>query len=160
QEHFHLVRRHPVVGGAGVLLLDRADEGAGFDAGDVRGVGCAVERVGFDVLVEAGEGAWRAEPVGQGLPLLVRASDPGDALGCGQCGDLSDPGGKPAVAGGTVAVDLQCWAGDRHWFGFPFRVAPFGNLKSVLCLAGDLRSPIVNTLPSSPSQYRFIVLRW
>ena len=54
-DRLHLGRVHPVVGGTGVGLVDRADEGAVLDPGDVAGVGGAVEGVGL--RVEPAEGA-------------------------------------------------------------------------------------------------------
>ena len=84
--------RHPVVGGAGVGLLDGADEGAVLDPGHVGGVGGAVERVGLLLRVEPGEGAGLDELVGEGRPLLVRAGAPVHAVGLGQLGDFLDPG--------------------------------------------------------------------
>ena len=88
----HLGRRHPVVGDAGVGLVDRADEGAVLDAGDVARVGGGVEGVRLLRVVQPGEGAGLDELGGEAVPLLVRAVTPHDALGGGQGGDLVDPG--------------------------------------------------------------------
>ena len=48
----HDVGVFPVVGGAGVVFGERADEGAVFDAGDVVGGGAGVEAAGPEVFVE------------------------------------------------------------------------------------------------------------
>ena len=55
----HLGRGHPVVGRAGVGLVDRADEGALLDPGHVGRVGAGPERVGLLLRVEPDQGARR-----------------------------------------------------------------------------------------------------
>ena len=61
EELLELLAHHegvfPVVGGAGVVFGERADEGAVFDAGDVVGRGAGVEAAGPELLVEPDEGA-------------------------------------------------------------------------------------------------------
>ena len=53
----HLLRRHPVVGRAGIVLGDAADVGAVLDAGHVDRVGPGQVAVGTLLLVELAEGA-------------------------------------------------------------------------------------------------------
>jgi len=53
----HLLRIHPVVGGAGICFTPAADEGAVFDAGHVAGIGPREEGVGAFFRIEGDEGA-------------------------------------------------------------------------------------------------------
>ena len=73
--------RHPVVGGAGVVLLARADEGEVLGAGDVVR-GAPVEVAARAASAGPGEelaGADRS--LGQALPLVLRAVAPDDVVG-------------------------------------------------------------------------------
>ena len=109
----HLVRRHPVVGRAGVVLLLAADEGAVLDAGDVARVGPAVEAVGPLRLVEAQEGAAVDQLRGEALPLLLRPVAPHHPVGRGQGGDLPHPLEQRLVARGGV-VEPRYRGRGRH----------------------------------------------
>ena len=69
-------RRHPVVGGAGVLLCLRADERTALDPGDVGGIGLGVEGVGALVGVEPDQRARVDQLAGDAVPLLLGAVAP------------------------------------------------------------------------------------
>ena len=101
-EGLHLLRVHPVVGRAGVALVDRADVGAVLDARDVDRVAGGVEGVRLDRRVQLGEGAGGDQRVGELGPLLVGAGAPVDAVGLGHRGDLVDEV-EDALVGGRVA---------------------------------------------------------
>ncbi len=110
----HLVRVAPVVGGAGVGLVDRADERALFDPGDVGGVGARPERVRLLLLVEADEGTGIDERVGEPPPLVVRPVTPVDALRLGELGDAGDPAEQALVIRGGVAQVVLGGSGCGH----------------------------------------------
>ena len=98
----HLGRGHPVVGRAGVGLVDRADEGALLDPGHVGRVGAGPERVRLLLRVEAHQRAGGDQLVGEPVPLRVGAVAPDDPVGRGELGDLAHPGEQCGVAGGGV----------------------------------------------------------
>ena len=79
----HLRRLAPVVGGAGVDLLARADERAVLDPGDVAGVGGGPVAVGPLGVVEAGEGAAVDQQLAEAVVLLLGAVAPLDPVGRG-----------------------------------------------------------------------------
>ena len=128
-DRLHLVRRHPVVGGTGVLLVDRADEGAVLDPGDVAGVGGAVEGVGLLVRVEPGERAGLDELVGQRGPLLRRSRcTQWMRSGVVSAATSSTQAREPRVGRAAITRDvgpgrerlgLVCCRG--HLLGHPFR---------------------------------------
>ena len=95
----HDVGVFPVVGGAGVVLGERADEGAVFDAGDVAGAGAGEEAAGPELLVEFGEGASLDELVAEEVVLGLGAVDPVDVIGLGEVGHLFDPADEVLVGG-------------------------------------------------------------
>jgi hypothetical protein len=68
----------PVVGGAGVVFGQGADEGAVFDPGDIVGRGAGVEATWPQLLVQPGEGACLDEPVAEVVVLGLGAVDPVD----------------------------------------------------------------------------------
>ena len=98
----------PVVGGAGVVFGEGADEGAVFDAGDVVGGGAGVEAAGPELLVEAGEGAGGDELVAEVVVFGLGAVDPVDGVGLAEVGHLFDPADEVLVGGG--------WGGDGGVF--------------------------------------------
>ena len=90
----------PVVGGAGVVLGERADEGAVFDAGDIVGGGARVEAAGPELLVEPGEGAGVDQLLAEEVVLVLGAVDPVDGVGLAELGHLFDPADEVFVGGG------------------------------------------------------------
>ncbi len=96
----HHVGVFPVVGGAGGVFGERADEGAIFDAGDVVGGGAGEEAAGPELFVELGEGAGVDELVAEEVVLGLRAVDPVDAVGLAEVGHLFDPADEVFVGGG------------------------------------------------------------
>ena len=98
-QRLHPGRVHPVVGGTGVGLVDRADVGGVLDPRDVVGVGRGPERVGLLRLVQLDERAGLDELGRHAIPLLVGAVAPDDAIGLGQLRHVADPGQQPRVLG-------------------------------------------------------------
>ncbi len=90
----------PVVGGAGVVFGEGADEGAVFDAGYVVGRRAGVEAAGPEFLVEFGEGAGGDELIAEVVVLGLGAVDPVDGVGLAQVGHLFDPADEMLVCGG------------------------------------------------------------
>ena len=88
----HLLGVHPVVGGAGVLLLAAADEGAVLHTGHVVDGGAVQIAAGQLLLVELLDLAGRAGLGPQGVDLLLGAVNPDDLVGLGHFGHLVDPG--------------------------------------------------------------------
>ena len=87
EDLLHLDRVAPVVGRARVLLLLRADEGAGLDAGDIARQRTSEEGVGSLLGVEAGEHARLDHLGGQTVPLLVGTVAEVDALRLAELGE-------------------------------------------------------------------------
>ena len=87
----HLLRVHPVVGGAGVLLLLAADEGAALHPGHVRGVRPVEVATGQLLLVQLGDLAGGAGFLPQSLQLGLAAVDPDDLVRLGQGNLFVDP---------------------------------------------------------------------
>ena len=87
----HLGRVHPVVGDPRVLRVDRTDEGALLDPGDVVRVGGGVERVRLLLRVEPGVGAGLDELIGEARPLLLRPVAPHHPVRGGELGYLGHP---------------------------------------------------------------------
>ena len=123
----HLEGVFPVVGGAGVVLGERADEGAVFDARDVVGRGAGVEAAGPHLLVELEEGAGLDQLVAEQLVLCLRAVDPVDGRGLGELGHLFDPADEMLVGGrgsggglgrhGSEIFSLGFNSSLRYWAG-------------------------------------------
>ena len=121
----HLARVAPVVRGAGVLLVRRADEGAVLDAGDVGGVGAGEVAVGAPLGVELDELALGDELLRQQVGLVLRAVAPDDLVGLGEAGDLVDPCAKRLIGGATLRRERgrmpRCRVRRRRWSSFvPF----------------------------------------
>ena len=91
QPCLHLARLHPVVGGAGVGLVDAADERAVLDARNVRRIGTRQEAARVLVGGERQQGAVADQLGAQAPVLLLGALAPDDALRAGQVGDLHHP---------------------------------------------------------------------
>ncbi len=91
QRLLHLARRHPVVGGAGVVLLRAADEGAILDARDVARVGAAEVRVRPLLLVQADEGAALDHLGAEAVVLLLGAVAPVHGVRLAELDHLVDP---------------------------------------------------------------------
>ena len=72
----HDVGIFPVVGGAGGIFGEGADERAVFDAGDIVGSGAGVEASGPLLLIEAGEGAGVDEAIAEEIVLRLGSVDP------------------------------------------------------------------------------------
>ena len=87
----HFRRGHPVVGEAGILLLFRADEGAGFHAGHVSGVGEGGEGVGELLFVKSNEGSRVHHLLSQTVVLFFRSVHPIDAVWFGELSHFLDP---------------------------------------------------------------------
>ena len=100
----HLARRHPVVGGAGLLLAPGADEGPVLHPRHVARMGARQEAVGAQFRVEADEGAALHHLVAQPVILGLRAVAPVDALRLAQAGLFIDPGQEATMGGarGTI----------------------------------------------------------
>ena len=101
QLRLHLVRRHPVVRGAGVLFLFAADERAALDAGDVVERAAVVYAARQLFLVELDELAGDIRLAAQLLELRFRAVDPEDLVRLHQRAALLDPVGD-------IMVDRIC----------------------------------------------------
>ena len=86
-----LVRRHPVVVGAGVLALAGADEGQVLDPGHVVRMRTMQVAAGVGVRVERQQGAVGQHARDQGLVFAVAAVAPVDRVGPGQGSDLGHP---------------------------------------------------------------------
>ena len=84
QDGLHLSGIHPVVGGAGVVLVDGADEGGVLDAGNVVGIGAGVDGSRLLVRIQSHEGAGLHEFFHETLVLLVGAVEEMDGAGIGQ----------------------------------------------------------------------------
>src|SRR5208283_4892277 len=95
----HDIGVFPVVGGAGVVLGERADECALLDARDVGGRGAGVKAAWPLLIVEREEGDGLYELVAEEVVLLLSAGDPVDALGLGEFGHLFDPANEMSVGG-------------------------------------------------------------
>ena len=101
----HLVGRHPVVGGAGVVLAAGADERAVLDASDVGGVGPGEVAVGAFLGVELFEGATGDEQVAHLLILFSGAVAPADVGRFAELGHFFDPSEEGGVCShGEVMV--------------------------------------------------------
>lgn len=99
----------PVVGGAGGVFGEGADEGPVFDAGYVVGRGAGEEAAGPELFVELGEGAGLNELVAEEIVFGLGAVDPVDAGGLTEVGHLFDPADEVFVGGG--------WGGDGGFRG-------------------------------------------
>ena len=93
----HLVRRHPVVRGAGVLFLSAADERAALDAGDVVERAAVVYTARQLFLVELDELAGNVGLAAQLLELRLRTVDPKNLVRLHQRAALFDPVGDIMV---------------------------------------------------------------
>ena len=134
----HLGRVAPVVGRAGVLVADRADERTVLDAGDVARVRAGQERVRTQGRVEPDEGAGLDEEGRQAVPLLLGAVAPLHAVGLRHGRDVLHPTQQLGVAGGCLrepgdghvrnlfVEDAQCAWGQR------FRCCRKGALTSAV----------------------------
>ena len=89
-DRLHRGRFHPVVGGAGVSRIHRADEGAILDPSDVGRVGSGVE--GVLLRGQPGESARCDQVIGQPRPFLVGAVGEDHPIGLRQLGHLQYPG--------------------------------------------------------------------
>ena len=72
----HLERIFPVVGGAGAIFGERADEGAVLNAGHIARVGTGIKAAGPLLLVEASERAAGHQLVAKLVVLFLGAVDP------------------------------------------------------------------------------------
>ena len=100
----HLLRGHPVVGGARILLLFGADEGAVLDARHVAGVGAGKKAVGPLFRVQAGVDAGLDQLVAESIVFLLGSVAPVDAFRLAKCGHFVDPVQKFLVVGAGSAV--------------------------------------------------------
>ena len=104
EELLELLTHHegvfPVVGRAGVVLGEGADEGAVFHAGDVVGCGAGVEAAGPELLVEFGEGSCLDELIAEVVVFGLAAVDPVNASGLGEVGHLFHPADQVLVCRG------------------------------------------------------------
>ncbi len=97
----------PVVGGAGIFLASRADEGAVFHAGHVGGVGPGEVGVRAQLGVELLERAGSHELGAQAVVLFGGAVAPDDVLGLQQGGHLGHPGNQLGVFDVGRCIDLS-----------------------------------------------------
>ena len=93
----HLVRRRPVVGGAGVILAERADEGPLLDPRDVGRVRAREIGVRAFLGIEADERAGLDHLRAQPVVFLDRAVDPVDAVRLAKPPHPADPGQQTPV---------------------------------------------------------------
>ena len=93
----HLVRRHPVIVGTGVLLVAAADKGALFHACDIIGIGPRHEAARALLWIELDQHPARDHLSAQPVVLFLRAVAPVDPLGLGESRDLLDPCLEPGV---------------------------------------------------------------
>ena len=84
--------RHPVVGGACVLLVAAADERAVLDAGDVVLRGAVIVAAGEFLLVELDHLARLASLLAERFQLRLAPVDPHDLVGLREGGALLDEG--------------------------------------------------------------------
>ena len=106
----HLVRLDPVVGGAGVVARERADEGAVFHPGDVVGRGAGVKAAWPLLVIEWEEGAGFDQPIAQPVVFGLGAVDPVDGCGLGEIGHLLHPADEVLVRRGRLGGALS-----GHW---------------------------------------------
>ena len=126
----HLGGVGPVVGGAGLLGVVRADEGARFDAGHVGFGGAGEVGPGPLLRVEGDERAGVDHCLGHARLLLLRAVDPLDGVGLGQCCHLVDPGDE---VGGGVGRSVVGDGMDGHVCS-PFGPGRPSSLTDLTCL--------------------------
>ncbi len=108
----HLGRVAPVVVGAGVDLVGRADEGPVLDAGDVAGVGASEVGVGALGVGELLEGPRVDELLAEEVVLLGRAVAPVDRIRLRERCELLDPLEQLRVGRGRrVGADVRF----AHW---------------------------------------------
>ena len=117
----HDIGVFPVVGGAGVVLGERADEGALLDARDIGGRGAGIETAGPLLIVEREEGAGLDQLVAEEVVLLLSAGDPVDALGLGEFGHLFDPANEMGVGGRGSGGGLGRHGSEIFSFGVHFK---------------------------------------
>ena len=125
----HLGGVLPVVGGTGVGLVRRADEGAVLHPGDVARVGVGPVRAGALGRVELGEGAGVDQLLAEERVLLVGPVEPVDVVRLAELDHLVDPREQSSVTGGGLH--------ERH-------VAP----------PGEKWVPTTVSAPSGPSRNR------
>jgi hypothetical protein len=94
----HLEGVDPVVGGAGGIARERADEGAIFHAGDVACVRAGVIAPRPEILIELDESAGGDHLGAQRVVLFLRAIDPVDIGGAGKLRHFFHPAAKVFVA--------------------------------------------------------------
>ena len=111
QRGAHFSGIHPVVGGAGVFLLGRADVGAVFHAGHVRWVRPGQEAAGALGRVELLEGASLHQLVAQAVVLFLGAVAPVDAVGLAQGCHIGHPGQQARVFDVSGGVEVQALHG-------------------------------------------------
>ena len=93
QAGFHLFRRLPVVGGAGVFLRVRADECAFFHAGDIAWVAADEQGIRPFLCVQPHARARGHDRLAHGEVFGFRAIAPVDGIGAGEGGDFLHPAG-------------------------------------------------------------------
>ncbi len=91
QFDLHVARVHPVVGGAGILAAQRADEGAILDAGHIARVRAGQEAVGALGRVEAAERARVHELLAQAVVFGLGAVAPVDLVRLAEGDHFFDP---------------------------------------------------------------------
>jgi len=130
----HLLRVHPVVGGAGLCFTPAADEGAVFYAGHVAGVGPCEEGVGAFFRIEGDEGARGDKRSAYGLVFLFRAVAPVDKIRLAVGLHGGDPGQKTLVftyEGGCIIMPMNFLRGFVMSFFIIRLFFDFVHLKSV-----------------------------
>ena len=89
----HLLGVHPVVGGAGIVLVHRTDECGVLDAGDVVRIGARIDGAWLLARIQPDDRTGLDEPFYKTLVFLIGAVEEVNRAGPGQRGDLLHPGG-------------------------------------------------------------------
>ena len=143
----HLGRVPPVVGGPGVDLVGRADEGPVLHPGHVARVGVGPVAVRPLGLGQPGEGALVHQQLAQPVVLLGRTVAPLDRVGGGERRHLLHPGDQLAIVGGGHGW-LRFLLG--HWLFELFGVTGHGHVRPPMVGMKPWRLPNPGRRSSAP----------
>ena len=91
EDALHITPAHPVIGGAGVIFVDAADESAVLDPRDITGVRACQEAVGAQIGIEADESTRTDKFLTKPIVLCLRTIAPDDMIGFDKIGHLGNP---------------------------------------------------------------------